>query len=275
MSILQLPDAPPHTVIFDWHATLVDTHDAMYHAVDDVIPKLAELGLIDRLVTFDTARTVEDAKLAKYVREKACLHPKIIQERKISRTDIFEALFGADDDAKKQVHRAFDNAYRHHCGEVTSFEPKVKAMLIALRLFDIKVGVVSNRGREFMQQELAAVEDGSWLPLIDALVCGDDVKHRKPWPDLILTCLGKLEQPADHQCWYVGDSTTDVYAAKEAGVTAVFYNGAGWSAEWIDKIFPGSGKHPHLPDTVVDNFPQLMRLIESFVSNEAQHQFSL
>jgi phosphoglycolate phosphatase len=36
MSILRLPHAKPRTILFDWHATLVDTRDAMYHAVDDV-----------------------------------------------------------------------------------------------------------------------------------------------------------------------------------------------------------------------------------------------
>ena len=45
MSILNLPHAIPRIILFDWHATLVDTRDAMYHAVDDVLPKLVELGL--------------------------------------------------------------------------------------------------------------------------------------------------------------------------------------------------------------------------------------
>jgi len=33
----------PRVVLFDWHATLVDTLDAMYHAVDDMLPKLPDL----------------------------------------------------------------------------------------------------------------------------------------------------------------------------------------------------------------------------------------
>ena len=88
MSILNIPNARPTVVLFDWHATLVDTHDAMYHAVDDVLPKLHELDLIDRLVKTENSKTLEDAKLVKYVRENAKLHPKIRSERKISRTDI-------------------------------------------------------------------------------------------------------------------------------------------------------------------------------------------
>lgn len=268
MSILKLPAAPPTTIIFDWHATLVDTHDAMYHAVDDVIPRLSELGLIDRLVKPEAAKTLEDAKLVRYVQSKAKLHPKIVEARKISRTDIFEVLFGEDDEAKKLVHAAFDQAYRNYVGEVSPFEPGIRDMLEALHELDLKVGVVSNRGREFMQVEVAQVENGTWAPLIDALVCGDDVIHRKPWPDLIETCLAELSAPADHHCWYVGDSTTDVQAAIRAGVTAVFYNGAQWDAEWIDKIFPGTKRHPYKPDAVANNFAEFLDMVRHFVAAE-------
>ena len=47
----------PRVVLFDWHATLVDTLDAMYHAVDDVLPRLPELGLMDALISHDEAKT--------------------------------------------------------------------------------------------------------------------------------------------------------------------------------------------------------------------------
>ncbi len=37
--------APPATIFFDWHGTLADTFEAMYRAVDDMLPLLDELGL--------------------------------------------------------------------------------------------------------------------------------------------------------------------------------------------------------------------------------------
>ena len=52
MSLLQVPHARPSVLLFDWHATLVDTMDAMYHAVDDVIPQLVEHGLVERPVSY-------------------------------------------------------------------------------------------------------------------------------------------------------------------------------------------------------------------------------
>ena len=37
MSILALPHAAPKVLLFDWHGTLVDTHDAVYYAIDEVL----------------------------------------------------------------------------------------------------------------------------------------------------------------------------------------------------------------------------------------------
>jgi phosphoglycolate phosphatase len=82
----------PHVVLFDWHATLVDTLDAMYHAVDDALPRFPELGLMEALIPHEQCKTPEDARLVDYVREHQRLHPKIKAQRRISRTDIFEVL---------------------------------------------------------------------------------------------------------------------------------------------------------------------------------------
>lgn len=264
MSILQLPHARPQAILFDWHATLVDTADAMYHAVDDVIPKLGELGLIDRLTAVEDCKTVEDARLVMYVRDQGRLHPKIMQARKVSRTDIFEVLFGADDAAKRLAHQEFDRSYRNHFGAVRPLEAGIPQMLRELRHLGLKLAVLSNRKREFMEHEIAAVDGDGWSALFDTMVCGDDVPHRKPAPDQIFGALAALQLPADPACWYVGDSTTDVIAAKRAGVTAVFYNGAGWDQAWIDKIFPGTIRHPDKPDAVVNDFKALLELVWFF-----------
>lgn len=260
MSILQLPHAAPAVILIDWHATLVDTHDAMYHAVDDVLPRLHELGLHKELVPPEDSKTVEDAKLVKYVRDHGKLHPKIIAQRRISRTDIFQVLFGDNEEAKARAHRAFDACYRNYVGEVHPLEPGIREQLEQLRALEIRLGVITNRNREFMNHELQLVEDGGWTDLFDTMACGDDVQRRKPAPDLILKALEFLDHPADEHCWYVGDSTTDVVAAKEAGVTAIFYNGAHWDQAWLDRIFPGTARHPHIPDAVVNDIPALVRL---------------
>lgn len=265
MSLLQRPRTCPRVLLFDWHATLADTMDAMYHAVDDVLPKLVELGLVERLVKAGESKTVEDAKLVKYIRDNAQLHPKIKADRKISRTDIFEVLFGADKDAKATAHRIFDQCYRNHFGEIKPYEPGIRDILEQLRGMNMKLGVISNRKREYMLHEVSVIEGNGWNDLFDTMACGDDVEHRKPAPDLLLKALENLGIAPSHSCWYIGDSTTDIVAADRAGVTPIFYNGAQWSPEWLDKIFPNTVRHPHRPEAVVNHFPELLDLVRYFI----------
>lgn len=255
-------DAPaPHVVLFDWHATLADTMDAMYYALDEVIPKLAELGLIDQLVPPGKSKTAEDAKLVAYVRQNVALHPKIKAQRRISRTDIFELLFGDNEQAKKIAHREFDRCYERCFGPVRPMEPGARERLEAMRSQGIRLGVLSNRARRFMAHEIYTIEGTGWQDLFDTMVCGDDVHRRKPFPDLIEKALADIGEPLDARCWYVGDSTADVTAGKRAGVTAVFYNGAAWDPAWIGKIFPGTPQFPHRPDGVVANLDELLERI--------------
>ena len=253
---LQRPDA----ILFDWHATLVDTLDAMYHAVDDLLPELRQSGLLERLVDPANSKSPEDARLVEYVRDYAQLHPKVKIDRKISRTDIFEVLFGEDQEAKQAAHRRFNHHYRNHYGTVLPFEPQVRQMLQALNQL-VRVGVITNRDREFFEHELLAVEGCGWAELFCCDVCGDDVERRKPHPDQLLLAAEKLALPVDQRVWYVGDSTTDVIAAKRAGMTAVFFNGAQWDQPWLEKIFPGSERHPDQPDVVVNDFSEFWALV--------------
>lgn len=269
MSILQLPDAHPEVILLDWHATLVDTHDAMYHAVDDVLPNLKELNLWHRLLDPEDSKTIEDAKLLIYVKDNQRLHPKIVAQRKISRTDIFEVLFGSDQYAKGRAHQAFDNAYKKYVEDVFPMEDDIREQLEHIRAIGIKTGLISNRKRDFLEHELALVDGTGWEDLFDVVVCGSDVAKRKPAPDMLLKALKELGLSPGLDCWYLGDSTTDVIAAKEAGITSIFYNGAGWDQAWLDKIFPDTIKHPHRPDAVVGSIAELTELARHLL---AQHK---
>lgn len=265
MSILKLPHAVPQVLLFDWHATLVDTHDAMYYAVNDVLPKLEDLGLMDRIIPVEDSKTVDDAKLVIYIRDYLELHPKVVEERKVSRTDIFEILFGDDEEAKQIAHREFHQAYRNHYGHVTPFEDEYPEVLAELQAMGLLLGVLTNRDREFMEHEIDAVGENGWRRFFDTMVCGDDVSRRKPAPDSIFRALENLAVEPGPSTWYIGDSTTDTIAAKRAGVTNVFYNGAGWDQTWLDKIFPDTIRHPYKPDAVVDDSLELLEMVRKFL----------
>lgn len=266
---------PPKVILFDWHATLVDTLDAMYHAVDDVIPQFGELGLLERLTQPDKSKTEEDRKLVAYVRKYQRLHPKIKIDKKISRTDIFEVLFCDDNEAKKIAHVAFNKNYERHFGEIHPMEDGIDTMLADIRSTGIKLGVITNRDRQFLRHEIQVINVTGWGHLFDTVVCGDDVVNRKPAPDLLLTALDRLEIEPDKSCWYVGDSTTDTIAANDAGVTNIFYNGANWDDHWLMKIFPGTTRHPHRPDYIVHSFGEFKQLVDRCLGIELNGQARL
>lgn len=58
----------PAVLVFDWHGTLVDTHDAMFSAMEEMLPRLEELGLVEHLLPEGQCRTGDDARLVRYIR---------------------------------------------------------------------------------------------------------------------------------------------------------------------------------------------------------------
>ena len=95
-----------------------------------------------------------------------------------------------------------------------------------------------------------------------------DTFRRKPNPEPILKALEILNQPVGPACWYLGDSSTDVAASRRAGVTPVFFNGAGWDHAWLDTVFPGTPEHPEQPAAIVDTFAEFRWLFEQCLSIE-------
>lgn len=258
---------PPKIILFDWHATLVDTLDAMYHAVDDMIPEFEKLGLTDCLIPENQSKSPEDAKLVHHVRHYKALHPKVKIDRKISRTDIFEVLFGDNQDAKQIAHKNFTHHYRNHFGTVLPFEPNVKNMLIGLRSIGLTIGIITNRDREFYNEEVQRVDKTGWAGLFDVDICGDDTQKRKPFPDQVYKACEKLGCPVNKAVWYVGDSTTDMIAATSAGVSSVFFNGAQWDQHWLEKIFPGNERFPVKPEVVVNDFSEFWALVLALINH--------
>lgn len=258
--------AVPSVLIFDWHGTLVDTHDAMFSAMEDMLPQLEDLALVDQLLPEEQCRTGDDARLVRYIRIFRRLHPRILAERRVSRTDIFNAIFGDNTAAKLIAHQAYNQAYRRYFGQVKPFQPGVYEYLLALRAMGIRLAIVTNRNREFLDKELKTVDDGRWLALFEATVCADDVTEYKPDPQVISRALEKLNLPADAHAWYIGDSYVDMLTANRANVSGIFYNGACWEPDRISSWF----SHRDAPMAVLDSFEELMDLLALMERSEPE-----
>lgn len=257
----------PRILIFDWHGTLVNTSDAMYRSMDDMLSALDRLGLNNRLANAAKCKSAEDRRLLEYVRSHRRLHPKIIADRRASRTDLLEILFGSDEQAKNTANRAYNGCYRNHYGDVKPFESGIRNALSELRELGIRLGILTNRSREFLDKELETIERGTWAPLFDGIVSGSDARQLKPSPAPVFRALQDFDSEPGADIWYIGDSTSDTVCAKAAGITSIFFNGAHGDAEWIETIFPGSAAYPHRPDYVVDNHRDLVRLVKDTVSS--------
>ena len=121
----------------------------------------------------------------------------------------------ADDDVDEMVVRYLD-LYLDQAAQRTIVFKGVPEMLKALRAKGWRLGICTNKPDKITDRVLA---DLGLAPLVDAVV-GGDYPRRKPDGDHILETLRRLDVPAA-ACLYVGDSKTDVAAARMAGVPIV------------------------------------------------------
>jgi HAD superfamily hydrolase (TIGR01509 family) len=86
----------------------------------------------------------------------------------------------------------------------------------ALTPSTVRWAIATSSRREQVGGSVAALRLSAYPTIVD----GTHVEHAKPAPDLLLLAARELRtRPAD--CWYVGDSTWDMEAARAARMTAV------------------------------------------------------
>jgi haloacid dehalogenase superfamily, subfamily IA, variant 3 with third motif having DD or ED len=95
--------------------------------------------------------------------------------------------------------------------------PGVEATIAAARQAGLRIAVASSSARDWVEGNLRL------LGLVDkfnAIVCGDEVTHRKPHPELYLTALAALQLQPD-EAFAFEDSPNGVFAAQNAGMICV------------------------------------------------------
>jgi phosphoglycolate phosphatase len=115
----------------------------------------------------------------------------------------------------------FRRLYRAHLFERSRIYPQVRATLEALAKGRIAMCCITNKESSFTSHLLKAAQLDSFF---EHTLCADYAEDRKPSPNLLLQACARLRiQPCD--MLYVGDSTSDIIAARSAGcrVAAVTY----------------------------------------------------
>ena len=91
-----------------------------------------------------------------------------------------------------------------------------RPLLMALADSPLRWAIGTSSRPEQVKASVAALK----LPSQPRITDGSHVEHAKPAPDLLLQAAEQLKvTPAD--CWYVGDSTWDMLAARAAGMVRV------------------------------------------------------
>jgi phosphoglycolate phosphatase len=126
---------------------------------------------------------------------------------------------GESSDTARLVERFHFHYERiHELDEIqTRVYPGVMAGLAELHALGLGLAVVTNKPKKAAVDLLTRLGLSQW---IDVVVGGDTGVHRKPHPQPLLTACQELEvRPA--QALMVGDSLTDVLAARAAGLAVV------------------------------------------------------
>ncbi|TGQ53534.1 phosphoglycolate phosphatase [Mesorhizobium sp. M1C.F.Ca.ET.193.01.1.1] len=125
------------------------------------------------------------------------------------------------DSALEEANRDMAPIYRRHLTRLTRLMPGVREVLTHFHLNGMAMGVVTNKPQLATREILLHFHLTEYL---GAIVGGDAVTQLKPAPDALLLALDKLGVgPAD--ALMVGDSSSDVGAARAAGMPVVLLRG--------------------------------------------------
>jgi len=131
-----------------------------------------------------------------------------------SKISVFRALFG-DDDRAQQANAAFEQAYEQLIDEGRA-APIDGAAEAITRLRDNRIRVALSTGFSCTTQEklLAAL---GWQSLADLVLAPGPGVRGRPYPDLILTALVRLEIDGVANVATLGDTSSDIECALRAG----------------------------------------------------------
>jgi phosphoglycolate phosphatase len=133
-----------------------------------------------------------------------------------SKIAVFRALFGTEELAQR-ANAAFERAYEELIdnGNAKPIDGAAEA-ITRLRAVGIKVALTTGFSGTTQEKLLAAL---GWQSLADLVLAPGDGVRGRPYPDLILTALIRLEIDAVYNVAALGDTSSDVESALRAGAS--------------------------------------------------------
>ncbi len=201
---MTLPSAPPPPthLLYDWDNTLVDAWAGVAAALNAAF---AAFGL--------PAWSVEDTR----ARVRTSLR------------ESFPPLFGAGWTRARDIFYATLESCHLSC---VSPLPGTAELLAAM--VPACQGVVSNKTGKYLRAEVAHL---GWQAHFAAVIGAGDAAADKPDPAPLRLALDRMAVAPGPWVWYVGDTASDMQAARAAGVTAVLLGDAAHDGG-IDRAAP-------------------------------------
>ena len=180
------------------------------------------------------------------------LSERFARSRGGSKLAMFMDALGRDAERARTAHDAFETALMAALdeGNLTAMEG-AEAALRELRSLGIKVALTTGLSRRVRDMLIARL---GWASLVDLVLSPEDAGRGRPYPDLALTALLRLQVDDVRQLAVVGDTANDLVAGTRAGASIVA--GVLTGAHGRDEL--ERAPHTHLIDSIAQ-FPALIR----------------
>jgi len=167
--------------------------------------------------------------------------------------EILERVFppGTGDRTIDECKERIKVIFRQVEPEEVKLFPGVEELLEFLKNRGVKIGIATGRVST-PEDEWGRFGRLGLSRFIDAIVTSSEVSSRKPAPDVLLECAGRLGVNSG-SCLAVGDTESDILAAKRAGMIAAYVRSGDAEEDAIAKAEP---------DIVLESILDLVALLE-------------
>ena len=184
-------------VLFDLDGTLIDSIESYYRIVEIALKELGFPSVSRKRILqasqrdpFDWSEVLPD------------IPGKTLEETSKKIWPVLEKIY--PEEFLKNVHPF----------------PCTRSILETLHAAKIKIAIATATNKKFINDKMNILDQTGVSNLIEFVICGDDVKRKKPYPDSLLLCQERLGITSD-KCVYIGDMGTDIDAGKAAGMKTI------------------------------------------------------
>ena len=220
----------PEAIFFDLDGTLIDSAFDLTRAIDQMLLELAvkissgallqdkagaEGSVMEGVYSLSSVAGIEKVSAwigdgAQALIERALADAITPVSDLIDVTDLVNQLYF-------EARFVFDRVYGDCCTQASGLYEGAQALLNNLKSKNIPLALITNKPEGFTRQILASLE---LISCFSVVVGGDTLAEKKPSSLPLVYCADKLDVNLD-ACWMVGDSSSDMQAAKTAGCTSI------------------------------------------------------